>query len=56
MGKVEVYLKQLIVWIGKKIPVVLEFSLFTIVVWNFFAPTSKEVSDRVRHKWLSAKN
>ena len=56
MAKVEVYLKQLILWIRIIITVVLAFSLFTIFVCNFFAPTSKDVSDRVIDKLLSALN
>ena len=46
--KVEVYLKKLILWIRILILFVLVLSLVTIVVWNCIAPTSKDVSDRVR--------
>ena len=56
VSKVEVYLKQLILWIRIMLTVVLAFSIFTIVVCNFFAPTSKDVSDRVIDKLLSAVN
>ena len=38
------------------ITVVLAFSLFTIVLWNIFAPTSKAVSERVIDMLLSARN
>ena len=51
---VEVYLKQFIVWIRIMVSVVLVLSLGTIFSWNFFAPTSKEVSDRVIVKFVNA--
>ena len=51
---VEVYLKQFIVWIRIMVSVVLVLSLGTIFSWNFFAPISKYVSDRVIVKLLKA--
>ena len=45
--KVEVYLKQLIVSIRILITVALVLCLGTIFIWNFFAPTSEDVSDLV---------
>ena len=59
MTKGEAYLKKLILWIRIMITVVVPFTLFKIVVWNFFAPTSKEVSHRVRDKllnWINSVN
>ena len=56
VSKVEGYLKQLILWIRILITAFLVLSLVTIVVWNFFAPTSKDVSDRVIDKLLNAIN
>ena len=53
---VEGYLKQLILWIRILITAILVLSLVTIVVWNFFAPSNKEVSDRVIDKLLKAIN
>ena len=47
VAKVEVYVKQLILWIRILITVVLLFSVVTSLLWNFVAPTIKEVSDRV---------
>ena len=52
----EGYLKQLILWIRILITAILVLSLVTIVVWNFFAPTNKGVSDRVKDKLLNAIN
>ena len=53
---VEVYLKQLIVWIRILVSDVLLFSLGTIFIWNVFAPTSKDVWDRVIVKLLNGIN
>ena len=54
--KVEAYLQKLILWIRILISVVLVLSLLTIVVWNFFAPAIKDVSDRAIDKLLNAVN
>ena len=56
VSKLERYLKQLILWIRILITAILVLSLVTIVVWNFFAPSNKDVSDRVRDKLLNAIN
>ena len=47
VGKVEVYLKQLIIWIRCLMLFILVLTLGTVMLWNFFAPTTKAVSDRV---------
>ena len=54
MSKIEGYLKQLVLWIEILIMTVLVITLVYIAVWNFFAPTSKNVSERVIDKVLSA--
>ena len=54
--KVKVYLKEIILLIRILITTALVFTLDTIVVWNFFAPTRHDVSDRVRDKVLNALN
>ena len=54
--KVKAYLKELILWIRILITTAFAFTLDTIVVWNFFAPTRHDVSDRVRDKVLNALN
>ena len=56
VSMVEGYLKQLILWIRILITAILVFNLVTIVVWNFFAPTNKDVSNRVIDKLLNAIN
>ena len=53
---VEVYLKQLLLWIRIVVSVVLVLRLGSIFIWNFFAPTSKDVSDRVIARSLNALN
>ena len=50
VSKVEGYLKQLILWIRILITAILVLSLVTIVVWNFFGPSNKDVSGRVIDK------
>ena len=47
MAKVEVYFKQIILWIRVLMLSVLVLTLGTVMLWNFFAPTRKDVSDRV---------
>ena len=54
--KVEGYLKQLILWIRILITATLVLCRVTIVVWNFFAPTNNDVSDRVITNLLNAIN
>ena len=56
MTKVEVYLKQIILWIRVLIVSVLVLTLGTVMLWNFFAPTTKHVFDRVRNNRLNEIN
>ena len=56
LKNVELCLKQLIVRIRILVSVVLVLSMGTIIIWNFFPPTSKDVSDRVIVKLLKALN
>ena len=56
VAKVEVYLKQIILWIRVLMVSVLVLTLGTVILWNFFAPTTKDVSDRVSNKLLHAIN
>ena len=43
----EVYLKQIILWVRVLMVSILVLTLGTVMLWNFFALTSKDVSDRV---------
>ena len=54
--KVNVYLKQMILWDRVLIVTVLILTLGTVMLWNFFAPTTKDVSDRVITNLLNAIN
>ena len=54
--KVNVYLKQIILWIRVLMLSVLVLTLGTVMLWNFFAPTRKDVSDRVINNLLHAIN
>ena len=54
--KVNVYLKQIILWVRVLIVTVLILALGTVMLWNFFAPTTKDVSDRVINNLLNAIN
>ena len=56
VAKVEVYLKQIILWIRVLIVSILVLTLGTVMLWNFFAPTRKDVSDRVITNLLNAIN
>ena len=56
VGKVEVYLKQLIIGIRCLMVFILVLTLGTVMLWNFFAPTTKDVSDRVITNLLNAIN
>ena len=56
MAKVDGYLKQLVLWVRILIVTILMLSLVSIAVWNFFAPTHKDVSDRVFDKLIGALN
>ena len=52
--QVNVYLKQIILWVRVLIVTVLILTLGTVMLWNFFAPTTKDVSDRVINNLLNA--
>ena len=54
--KVNVYLKQIILWVRVLIVTVLILTLGTVMLWNFFARTTKDVSDRVITNLLNAIN
>ena len=54
--KVNVYLKQIILWVRVLIATVLILTLGTVMLWNFFAPTTKDVSDRVINNISNALN
>ena len=54
--KVNVYLKQIILWVRVLIGSVLVLTLGTVMLWNFFAPTTKDVSDRVISNLLNGIN
>ena len=54
--KVNVYLKQIILWARVLIVSVLVLTLGTVMLWNFFGPTRKDVSDRVSNNLLHAIN
>ena len=56
MTKVNFYLKQIILWVRVLIVSVLVLTLGTVMLWNFFAPTTKDVSDRVINNILNALN
>ena len=56
MPKIEGYLKRLVLWIRILIMTVLVISFVSIGVLNFFAPASKDVSERVILKLLNAVN
>ena len=53
---VDAYLKKLMLCFRILISVVLVLSLVTIGFWNFFAPANKDLSDRVRDKFLNGVN
>ena len=56
VGKLEEYLKKLVVWIRVLIVCVIAISLFGIVVYNYFAPPEKDISQQVINKLLGALN
>ena len=56
MAKVEVYLKQLVLWVRILIWTILVISLVSIALWNFFAQANKDISDRVIDKLIWAVN
>ena len=56
VSKVNVYLKQIILWVRVLIVTVLILTLGTVMLWNFFAPTTKDVSERVINNMVHAIN
>ena len=56
VGKLEEYLKKLVIWVRILIVCVIAISLFGIVVYNFFAPPEKDISQQVINKLLGALN
>ena len=54
--KVNVYLKQIILWVRVLMVRILVLTLGTVMLWNFFAPTTKAVSDRVMYNLLHSIN
>ena len=54
--KVNIYLKQIILWVRVLIVSILVLTLGTVMLWNFFAPATKDVSDRVITNILNALN
>ena len=56
VGKVEEYLKTLIVWVRIFMVSLIVISLIGIVVYNFFAPSDKDVSQQVINNLLTALN
>ena len=56
VGKVEEYLKTLMVWVRIFMVSLIVISLIGIVVYNFFAPSDKDVSQQVINNLLTALN
>ena len=56
LKEVEGYLNKLILWVRILFMSNLVLSLIAIVIWNFFAPPHRDVSERVINKILSAVN
>ena len=56
VGKVEDYLKTLMVWVRIFMVSLIVLSLIGIVVYNFFAPSDKDVSQQVINNPLTALN
>ena len=56
VGKVEEYLKTLMIWVRIFLVSLIVISLIGIVVYNFFAPSDKEVSQQVINNHLTALN
>ena len=52
----EVYWKQIILCIGVLMVSVLVPTLHPVLLWNFFAPTTKDLSDRANNNVLHAIN
>ena len=56
VAKVEVYLKQIILWIRVLMVSVLVLTLGTVMLWNYFASNRKDISDRLSNNLLHAIN
>ena len=56
IGKLEEYLKNLMNWIRVLIVCFIVVSLITVVVYNYFAPPEKDISQDVINKLLGALN
>ena len=56
IGKLEQYLKNLLIWLRVLVVCLVVISLIAIVVYNFFAPPEKDVSPEVINKLLGALN
>ena len=56
VGKVEEYLKTLMIWVRIFMVSLIVISLIGIVVYNFFAPSDKDVSQQVINNLLTALN
>ena len=54
VGKVAEYLKTLMVWVRIFMVSLIVLSLIGIVVYNFFAPSDKDVSQQVINNLLTA--
>ena len=56
VGKVEEYLKTLMIWVRIFMVSLIVISLIGIVVYNFFAPSDMDVSQQVINNLLTAFN
>ena len=56
VGKLEEYLKKLVIWIRILTVCVIAISLFGMVAYNYFVPHEKDISDQVINKLLGALN
>ena len=56
IGKLEEYLKNLMVWLRILMVCLIMVSLIGIIVYNFFAPPEKDVSPVVINKLLGTLN
>ena len=55
-AKEQGYLKQLVLCVRFLIKTIIVIRLFSMTLWNFFAPAHNDVSDRVFDKLLRAIN
>ena len=56
VGKVEEYLKTLMIWVRIFMVTLIVISLIGIVIYNFFAPSDMDVSQQVINNLLTALN